>query len=588
MKHLNYFRKQSFSSKLKTAFLAVILLSVLMTGGLSYSISAATLEKNALKLTQDNVVKSAQIIDEKLNKLMLIMMTFMISQPFHDMMRDVVSGDTGRYYTHLNDLDNVFSQARIAEPLIHSIYVSTPIGEFYPSSMNRNRLMEFKNSFLYERIEQEKKNIWVEGHEDMLFSGKERVISLILEPVFDTAVRGVYIIVNIREDGFRKLVSGDTGSGARSFLLDAAGSPVYSMKDPLALQAVEGRDLTGMISSSRDLSNTFKLGGESYLLNYAHLGIADWTMITIQSKAGVLKDMIYVKWLIVVVALVAFTVTLTVSGAFTRYLLRPLQGLMKVMKRVESNDLTARFESGGGDELAQVGMRFNQMLEQIVVLIGEVTQAETNKRSAEIKALSAQMDPHFLYNTLNTIYWKLNLQQVKQSQSMVMSLSRLFQLGLNKGQEITTLAKELEHVRMYLELQCSCYEGLFRYEIYVEDEALVTLPIPRILLQPLVENSILHGFRNRESGGQIDIEVLDEGERWRLKVSDNGAGMDEAAVRALFRRESEKGYAVSNLIRRLQLYFGDSAAIRVDSEAGRGTAVSISLPKREEHQDEQS
>lgn len=588
MKHLNYFRKQSFRSKLKTAFLAVILLSVLMTGGLSYSISAATLEKNALKLTQDNVVKSAQIIDEKLNKLMLIMMTFMISQPFHDMMRDVVTGDTGRYYTHLNDLDNVFSQARIAEPLIHSIYVSTPIGEFYPSSMNRNRLMEFKNTFLYERIEQEKKNIWVEGHEDMLFSGKERVISLILEPVFDTAVRGVYIIVNIREDGFRKLVRGDTGGGARSFLLNAAGSPVYSMKDPLVLQAVEGRDLTGMISSSRDLSNTFKLGGESYLLNYAHLGIADWTMITIQSKAGVLKDMIYVKWLLVVVALAAFTVTMMVSGAFTRYLLGPLQGLMKVMKRVESNDLTARFESGGGDELAQVGMRFNQMLEQIVVLIGEVTQAETNKRSAEIKALSAQMDPHFLYNTLNTIYWKLNLQQVKQSQSMVMSLSRLFQLGLNKGQEITTLAKELEHVRMYLELQCSCYEGLFRYEIYVEDEALVTLPIPRILLQPLVENSILHGFRNRESGGQIGIEVFDEGERWCIKVSDNGTGMDEEAVRALFRRESEKGYAVSNLIRRLQLYYGDSAAFRVDSGLGRGTAVIISLPKREEHQDERS
>lgn len=213
MKNLDYFRKQSFRSKLKTAFLAVILLSVLMTGGLSYSISAAILEKNALKLTQDTVVKSAQIIDEKLNKLTLIMMTFMISQPFHDMMRDVVSGDTGRYYTHLNDLDNVFSQARIAEPLIQSIYVSTPIGEFYPSSMNRNRLTEFKDTFLYERIEQEKKNLWVEGHEDMLFSGKDRVISLILDPIFDTPVSGVYIVVNIREDGFRKLVSGGTGAG---------------------------------------------------------------------------------------------------------------------------------------------------------------------------------------------------------------------------------------------------------------------------------------------------------------------------------------------------------------------------------------
>ncbi|WP_246553386.1 sensor histidine kinase [Paenibacillus tritici] len=585
MKKLDYFRKQSFRSKLKTAFLAVILLSVLMTGGLSYSISAAILEKNALKLTQDTVVKSAQIIDEKLNKLTLIMMTFMISQPFHDMMRDVVSGDTGGYYTHLNDLDNVFSQARIAEPLIQSIYVSTPIGEFYPSSMNRNRLTEFKDTFLYERIEQEKKNLWVEGHEDMLFSGKDRVISLILEPIFDTPVSGVYIVVNIREDGFRKLVSGGTGGGGHSFLLNASGEPVYSVKDPLVRQALEGSHLGGMISSSRDLSNTFRLGGESYLLNYAHLGIADWTMTTIQSKASVLKDMIYVKWMLVVVALAAFTVTMMVSGAFTRYLLRPLQGLMKVMKKVESNDLSARFESSSGDELAQVGIRFNRMLEQIVVLIGEVTEAETNKRSAEIKALSAQMDPHFLYNTLNTIYWKLNLKQVEQSQRMVVSLSRLFQLGLNKGQEITTLSKELEHVGQYLELQCSCYEGLFRYEIYVEDEALNTLPLPRILLQPLVENSILHGFRDLESGGVIDIEVLDEGERWCITVRDNGTGMEEDQVRALFWQESEKGYAVSNLIRRLQLYYGDSAVFRVDSGPGRGTAVILSLPKREEHQD---
>ncbi|QUL58073.1 sensor histidine kinase [Paenibacillus tritici] len=582
---MDYFRKQSFRSKLKTAFLAVILLSVLMTGGLSYSISAAILEKNALKLTQDTVVKSAQIIDEKLNKLTLIMMTFMISQPFHDMMRDVVSGDTGGYYTHLNDLDNVFSQARIAEPLIQSIYVSTPIGEFYPSSMNRNRLTEFKDTFLYERIEQEKKNLWVEGHEDMLFSGKDRVISLILEPIFDTPVSGVYIVVNIREDGFRKLVSGGTGGGGHSFLLNASGEPVYSVKDPLVRQALEGSHLGGMISSSRDLSNTFRLGGESYLLNYAHLGIADWTMTTIQSKASVLKDMIYVKWMLVVVALAAFTVTMMVSGAFTRYLLRPLQGLMKVMKKVESNDLSARFESSSGDELAQVGIRFNRMLEQIVVLIGEVTEAETNKRSAEIKALSAQMDPHFLYNTLNTIYWKLNLKQVEQSQRMVVSLSRLFQLGLNKGQEITTLSKELEHVGQYLELQCSCYEGLFRYEIYVEDEALNTLPLPRILLQPLVENSILHGFRDLESGGVIDIEVLDEGERWCITVRDNGTGMEEDQVRALFWQESEKGYAVSNLIRRLQLYYGDSAVFRVDSGPGRGTAVILSLPKREEHQD---
>lgn len=556
-----------------------------MTGGLSYYISAATLEKNALKLTQDTVVRSAQIVDEKLNKLMLIMMTFMISQPFYDMLKDTASGDASRYYTHLNDLDNVFSQARIAEPLIHSIYVSTPIGEFYPSSMNRNRANSFENTFLYERIEREKKNIWVEGHEDMLFSGGDRVISLILEPIFDIQVNNVYIVVNIREDGFRKLVQGGTGAGASSFLLNAEGETVYPARQPLVRQAVDAGSLRVMMNR-KEGNQSFELNGKTYLLNYARLGIADWTMTTIQSQASVLKDMVYVKWLIAGVVLTAFIVAALISGAFTRYLLKPLQRLMKVMRRVENNDLSARFESSSGDELAQVGLRFNRMLEQIVVLIEEVTEAQTNKRSAEIKALSAQMDPHFLYNTLNTIYWKLNLKQVEPSQKMVMSLSRLFQLGLNKGQEITTLSKELEHVRQYLELQSSCYEGLFSYEIQVHEPGLYSLAIPRIILQPLVENSILHGFHDLENGGRIKIEIAGEEDRWTMTVSDNGSGMEESQVRALFWRESEKGYAVSNLIRRLQLYYGDYAEFYVDSTPDKGTTIRITLPKKGERADE--
>ncbi|WP_246608388.1 cache domain-containing sensor histidine kinase [Paenibacillus agaridevorans] len=586
MTGLDYLGRQSLRNKLKIAFLAIIVISVLMTGGLSYYISAATLEKNALKLTQDTVARSAQIVDEKLNKLMLIMMTFMISQPFDEMLRDVVFGDDSRYYKHLSDLDNVFSQARVAEPLIHSIYVSTPIGEFYPSSMNRNRLIAFEDTFLYERIEQEKKNLWVEGHEDMLFTGKDRVISLILEPIFDTPVSGVYIVVNIREDGFRRLVQGDAEE-ASSFLLNDNGETIYPANQPLVRQAVDGGKLRGLMNRPEG-SQSFELNGETYLLNYAGIGIADWTMTTIQSRAGVLKDLVYVQWLIAGVALAAFFVTMLISGAFSRYLLRPLQELMKVMKRVENNDLTARFESASGDEFGQVGLRFNRMLEQIVVLIDEVTEAQTHKRSAEIKALSAQMDPHFLYNTLNTIYWKLKLKQIEPSQQMVMSLSRLFQLGLNNGREITTLSKELEHVRQYLELQLSCYEDLFTYEIHVREPELLALSVPRILLQPLTENSIMHGFRDMKNGGLIEIEIIGEEDRWMLVVRDNGNGMEEDQVHALFLQESRKGYAVSNLIRRLQLYYGDGATLHVNSAPERGTEIVISLPRKGEQWNEQS
>lgn len=574
--------KLSFRGKLRSAFLAVTILSILITGVFSYSIAANRMETNAMKLTQDAVVKSAQIADEKLSKLMIVMMTFMISQPFQAMLKDVLFGEKGQYFTHLANLDNVFSQARMAEPLIHSIYVSTPIGEFYPLSMNRNRQTSFADTPLFGRVSEQKRNVWVEGHEDSLFLGKARVVSLILEPIADFPLKDVYVVVNIREEGLRKLVAPDTAEVASRFLLDADAELVATEPDALVRQAV-GSGVLAPFVHNRDQSTGYsseELNGDTYLINYARLGINDWTILSIQSKADVLKDMNDVKWLILLLTVCCFIVTVLVSDALTRYLLKPLLGLQRVMKRVESNDLTARFESRSSDELAQVGHRFNRMLEQIVVLIEEVRQAETNKRSAEIKALSAQMDPHFLYNTLNTIYWKLKLGQVEPSQQMVVALSRLFQIGLNKGNEITTLDKELQHVRQYLELQAFCYESLFEYDIRVREPWLADLPVPRIMLQPLVENSILHGFGGMESGGRITIEADGdmERQRWFITVKDNGRGMDETTVRSLHRPEPERGYAIGNMFSRLRLYYGDGADVTIESAPDEGTTVRLSMP----------
>jgi two-component system sensor histidine kinase YesM len=579
----------SFRNKLKTAFLAVTILSILITGGFSYVITANILENNAMKLTQDTVEKSAEIVDEKLNKLMLVMMTLMISDPFKSMLKDVAAGKSSQYFAHMANLENVFSQARMTEPLIHSIYVSTPMGEFYPLTMNRNRQSSFFESPLYERILLEQKNVWIEGHEDKLFLGNNRVISLILEPISEDYVKDVYIVVNIREDGLRRLVGLESEGGSSRFLLNGAAQLVGLETDPLVKQVVNSGLMRTVIQKGPTGYDSYKLGNETYLLNYARLGITDWTIMAVQSKDHVLKDLIYVTWMIVFITAGALIVTGLVSGAFTRYLLKPLYGLQEVMKRVEGNDLKARFVSRNEDELAQVGFRFNQTLDQIVVLIEEIKLAETNKRVAEIKALSAQMDPHFLYNTLNTIYWKLKLKQVDQSQKMVVSLSRLFQLGLNKGHEITTLDKELEHVRQYLELQTYCYEHLFEYDIQVKQPWLLGLPLPRIMLQPLVENSILHGFRSMESGGRISIEIDGDigKEPWIIRVRDNGLGMDEATVRSLSGHEQDDGYAIRNLVSRLQLYYGDKANITIDSVLGQGVLVTLSMPLKGDHLDVQ-
>jgi two-component system sensor histidine kinase YesM len=580
--------KLSFRSKLRSALLVISILSILITGFFSYTTTATIMENNALKLTQDTVVKSAEIVDEKLNKLMLVMLTTMISNSFQNMLRDAAVGNEGKYYSHMTNMDNVFSQARIAEPLIQSIYITTPIGEYYPLSLNRNRGVSFFDTPLYQRIQEERRNLWVEGHEDTLFLGKQRVVSLILLPISEYPLKDVYLVVNIREDGLRKLVSSQTESGSFRFLMNNEAQLVSAESNSLIKQAASSELVARVIKDAATGYSTHKLNEDTYLLNYARLGINDWTIIAIQSKDNVLKDMIYVKWMILFITVMSFVVTLLVSGAFTRYLLKPLQGLQLVMKRVEGNDLSARFESRNEDELAQVGYRFNRMLDQIVLLIDEVKSAEASKRTTEIKALSAQMDPHFLYNTLNTIYWKLNLKRVEESQKMVMSLSRLFQLGLNKGNEITTLDKEIQHVRQYLELQAYCYENLFQYEIQVHQDWLLELPVPRIILQPLVENSILHGFDSMETGGVIKIEIDGDQalELWTITVTDNGQGMDQATIRSLYHDDSDQGYAIGNLMSRMLLCYGELAQLNIESVMDNGTTVTLSIPTTGGNQDD--
>ncbi|MDG0811345.1 sensor histidine kinase [Cohnella rhizosphaerae] len=175
-----------------------------------------------------------------------------------------------------------------------------------------------------------------------------------------------------------------------------------------------------------------------------------------------------------------------------------------------------------------------------------------------------------------------------ETRRLIISLSRLFKLGLNQGLEMTTLGLELEHVEHYLRIQQASYEGLFDYEIRRSfDASLLGMPMLKILLQPLVENSILHGFKDFTDGGRILIEVEDEGGTLRVAVTDNGAGMDaEEATRTIAQepQESEaidagrKGYALRNVYRRILLHYGERAEFRLESEPFAQTRITILLP----------
>ena len=213
-------------------------------------------------------------------------------------------------------------------------------------------------------------------------------------------------------------------------------------------------------------------------------------------------------------------------------------------------------------------------------------EEQIHLRKAEFQLLQSQINPHFLYNTLDAIIWLAEGGHQKQVVQMVGSLSEFFRTSLNQGKDIITVREEMQHARSYLEIQQMRYQDILRYEIVVAEELMDCL-IPKITIQPLVENALYHGIKNKRGLGTIQISGIREGNLAVLQVNDDGIGMEEerlARVREGIRNHAptDSGiYGLYNVNERIRLNFGEAYGITIDSTYGKGTSIRICLPWNE-------
>ncbi len=575
------FRKMSLKRRLWVSFVLLTVVCISATGTYVSVFFAEEMASQATKTSQETLNKTAQVFDERMRNIVVSISTLMMGEPFQRAMSDVQTGSRREYYNRLSQLQTSFAQLMLTEQSIDSVLVSTPIGDFYPTEVQRIPGRRFENTLLYEQLEQAGPNWspqWISGHADELFSRPQPVLSFVMKPLFEVNLPDVYVVVNIREDRMLELLQAHLQEGSlKQLVVDRARQPVFfSSPAPEALMAKLLEQIGD--SSSGHLEEIYE--GSAYLLNYTSLEMnPNWLLIGYQSKAELLAPAQRMRWTILTIMGACIVLALILSSMLSELLLKPLFKLRNLMFKVEQNQLDVRFESNFQDEISQVGHKFNRMLEQINELIREVKASEEEKRKSEIKALQAQIDPHFLYNTLNTIYWKSEMEEHQAVRGMIVSLSLLFRLGLNNGKEMTTLRQELEHVTQYMKLQTMCYPELFDYEIEA-DEQLLETPVLKIILQPLVENSILHGMQELSRPGRIRITASAADGLLSLSVFDNGCGMDAAAVtRALQGGELQRtSYALSNVQARLELSYGQQASIRLESEPGAWTCVALTFP----------
>lgn len=286
-------------------------------------------------------------------------------------------------------------------------------------------------------------------------------------------------------------------------------------------------------------------------------------------------------------SVVAFAAIFVLITALSYYIplsiTRPIRKLSEVTDQVAKGDLTVRSDVRTGAEVSVLSDSLNTMIDKIDELLEQVKKEQIRLRKAEFELLQSQINPHFLYNTLDAIVWLAEAGEQKKVVSMVGSLSDFFRTSLNQGKDIITIKEELQHSRSYLEIQQMRYQDILNYEIHVPEE-LHRYLIPKITIQPLVENALYHGIKNKRGPGRIVISGRKEEDFLILQIEDNGIGMSKERLDQVKEGMNQKIptekdiYGLYNVNERIRLNFGEKYGISIESIYGKGTVVSIILP----------
>lgn len=259
---------------------------------------------------------------------------------------------------------------------------------------------------------------------------------------------------------------------------------------------------------------------------------------------------------------------------------RPIKELCENIRMVGQGDFSIRPIASYNDEIQTLSNSFDHMVERIGDLVKDIRREQENLRRTELKLLQAQINPHFLYNTFDTIMWLAEDQQTRQVMEITTSLSSFFRTTLSKGQDFISLREEELHVRSYLEIQQIRYRDILEYEITIPQE-LYEHTVPKLTLQPLVENALYHGIKQKRDIGKITVTAHKQDGHLLLGVQDDGIGMSSDELNALRKdildRVSRKGFGLANVHERIQLYYGEEYGLELESKPGQGTTVTVIL-----------
>ena len=426
-------------------------------------------------------------------------------------------------------------------------------------------------------------------HVQYIFDNNEKqyrwVISLTraVEITDGTSTEQGVLLIDITYASLKQLLDNVTlGNEGYLYMVGSNGQLIYHPKMQLIDAGLAEENLK-QAAVYRDGSYREEYQGEVREITVKSVGYTGWKLIGVTPERGFSLNNLKTNLFVVFVSAFFLFILALINAYISNRITIPIQKLEESVGELEAGKLDTQIYIGGSYEIQHLGRSIGDMAARIQKLMDDIVAEHESKRKSEFDTLQSQINPHFLYNTLDIIVWMIENEQKTEAVKVVTALARFFRISLSRGKSIITVRDELEHVRNYMMIQQMRFKNKFTYVIQA-DEALMELASLKLMLQPLVENAIYHGMEYMDGDGEIAIHVWREEDLLRFEVRDNGLGMTQEQVERLFSGEphpvSKKGSGIGirNVHERIKLYFGEQYGLTIESEPDEGTAVRICLP----------
>ena len=417
-------------------------------------------------------------------------------------------------------------------------------------------------------------------HVESIFPGWYPWVVTMIEPL-ERDGEEAWVALDLRFASISSYINNvGIGQHGYCFLMDESGI-LYHPQQQLIYSQLKSED-TATLANLPD--GTYSESNVIYVLQTVEG--SPWRVVGVSYVDELVTSSLWENfWLLALAAVAILLAALVSSIVISRALSRPLKGLSRAMRQFEKNADTFTYAPvGGAREVQELSESFGHMVVKIQHLMETVRREEINLRKTELKALQAQINPHFLYNTLDSIAWMCEQGRNDEAVQMVNALAQLFRISISRGHELIPIRSELRHAESYLKIQKHRYKNQFSYRFDV-DESCLDFLCNKITLQPIIENAIYHGINGLVDEGEIVITLRADGSDVVFTVADNGVGMEEEQIQAILRKErsDHTGIGIKNVNDRLKIYFGEGYGITIDSEPDVGTTVTIRMPQvREE------